>query len=124
MSYYYYLIAAAVAVLFIGLLILLDKTVKNAKAREWILKGTAILFTLVFVCRYLSDSVAIKRTIGLNIFSPFGITGQTETVFCLFMFWLTCTSIVVLQTYPFFKDKIAILKHIVKFFATVVYIRS
>ena len=118
---YYYLIAAGVAVLFVGLLILLDKTVKNFKAREWILKGFALLFTLMFVCRYLSDTIAIKRTIGLNIFSPFGINGQTETVFCLFMFWLTVASIVLLQTYPFFKDKIAILKHLVKFFATTVY---
>ena len=119
---YYYVIAACATVFFIGLYIVLDRFVKNEKAKSWILKGLALLFTLVFVCRYLSDTIAIKKTIGLNIFSPFGITGQTQTVFTLFMFWLTCMSIVLLQTYPFFKDHIIILKHLVKFAATPIYL--
>ena len=119
---YYYIIAACATVFFIGLYIVLDKFVKNEKAKSWILKGLALLFTLMFVCRYLSDTIAIKKTIGINIFSPFGIYGQTQTVFTLFMFWLTCMSIVLLQTYPFFKDHIIILKHLVKFAATPIYL--
>ena len=119
---YYYVIAACATVFFIGLYFVLDKFIKNEKAKSWVLKGFALLFTLVFVCRYLSDTIAIKKTIGINIFSPFGIYGQTQTVFTLFMFWLTCMSIVLLQTYPFFKDHIIILKHLVKFAATPIYL--
>jgi ABC-2 type transport system ATP-binding protein len=119
---YYYVIAIAVAIFFVGLYLLLDKFVKNEKAKPWVLRGLALLFTVIFICRYLSAHPKIKSTIGLNIFSPFGIEGQTETVFCLFMFWLTVASVVLLQTYPFYKDKVFILKHLVKFFATTVYL--
>ena len=119
---YYYIIAACATVFFIGLYIVLDKFVKNEKAKSWILKGLALLFTLMFVCRYLSDTIAIKRTVGINIWSPFGVNGQVETIFTLFMFWLTCMSIVLLQTYPFFKEHVNILKHLVKFAATPIYL--
>ena len=60
---YYYIIAACATVFFIGLYIVLDRFIKNEKAKSWILKGLALLFTLVFVCRYLSDTIAIKKTI-------------------------------------------------------------
>ena len=119
---YYYVIAICVAAFLVGVMVLLDKVVKSEKIKHYILIGFCALFTIAFVCRYLSDTVAIKKTIGLNIFSPFGINGQTETVFCLFTFWVTVAAIVVLETYPYFKDKIFILKHLVKFFVTTVYV--
>ncbi len=124
---YYYLISALVAIFAAAIYFLSErffgKNVKDVKKyRIMLLRGFCLLFTAVFVARYLSSTMVMRKTVGINIRSPFGINGQTQTVFCVFMIWFTYASVVLLQTYGFFNQKIAILKHLVKFFATVVYI--
>ena len=118
----YYIIPVAVAVFMVGIFLLTEKMVKNENARAWIFRGMTLLFVAAFVVRYLSARMAMMETVGLNIRSPFGITGQNETAFTLFTIWFTFAAVVLLQTYAFFKEKIAILKHIVKFFAAAVYL--
>ena len=118
----YYILPAAVAALLVAVFITAEKTIKNKKVKEWIFKGLTLLFLVAFVTRYLSAKMVMINTVGLNIRSPFGIHGQTKTVFTLLTIWVTFAAAVLLQTYAFFKEKIAILKHLVKFFAAVIYL--
>ena len=124
----YYLISAACGIFVAGIYMLIynlidNKRSKNAAgAKVWLLRALCLLFTAVFILRYLSSEMLMRKTVGLNIRSPFGVNGQVQTVFCLIMTWFTFTSVVLLQTYGFFNQKIAIIKHIVKFFATPVYL--
>ena len=123
----YYLISALVAVFVAGLYFLSDhligKHVKNAKkVKRIVLQSFCLLFTVAFLFRYLSAYTVLKYTVGLNIRSPFGIHGQMQTAFCTIMAWFTFAAVVLLETYAFFKDRIAILKHLVKFFAAIVYL--
>ena len=118
----YYIIPAVVAVALVALFITAEKTIKNKTVKDWIFKGITLLFAAAFIVRYMSAKMVMMSTVGLNIHSPFGITGQTETVFTLLTIWVTLGAVVLLQTYAFFKEKIAILKHLVKFFAAVIYV--
>ena len=118
----YYIIPVAVAALMVGVFLLTEKTVKNENAKQWIFKAMTLLFVAAFIVRYLSAKQVMMNTVGLNIRSPFGITGQNETAFTMLTIWFTYAAVVLLQTYGFFKEKIAILKHLVKFFAMAMYI--
>ena len=124
---YYYIISAIIAFLVVGLYFLanflLGKYFKNKpELKKILLKGLCLLFTVAFFLRYLSSNMVIKNTVGLNIHSPFGINGQKQTAFCVFTIWFTIAAVVLLQTYGFFTEKIKILKHIVKFFASPIYL--
>lgn len=121
---YYYITIISTFVLFSALFIVLDRKIKSEKGKTWLLRGLALLFTSVFIIRYLSADFKIRYILGLNINSVFGVDGINQAVLSLIVFWLTMTSTVLLETYPFFKDKIFILKHIVKFFTPIVYILS
>ncbi len=121
---YYYISIISTFVLFSALFIVLDRKIKNEKGKTWLLRGLSLLFASVFIARYLSADFKIRYIIGLNINSIFGVDGINQAVLSLFVFWFTMTATVLLETYPFFKDKVFILKHLVKFFAPIIYILS
>ena len=85
----YYIIPAVVAVALVALFITAEKTIKNKTVKDWIFKGITLLFAAAFIVRYMSAKMVMMSTVGLNIRSPFGITGQTETVFTLLTIWVT-----------------------------------
>jgi ABC-2 type transport system ATP-binding protein len=119
----YYLIALGAALIFAAAYLLADKFIKASdNKKSWILKGASLALVLLFSLRYLSGESAIEKTVGLNLFSPFGYEGQVVTVFALFCFWLTLAAYLLLATYPFFKNKISILTPLVKYFASLVYL--
>ena len=117
----YYLLAAGAAVVFSVLYFIADKYIKAGdQKKSWFLKGISLGLALFFGLRYLSGTVALIDTEGLNIRSPFGVDGQATTVFALFSIWATFAANVLLTTYPFFKNKIKIVTPLVKFFASIV----
>lgn len=119
----YYLIALGAALIFFGLFVLLNKSLKcSEEKKSWILKSFSIIFALVFGARYLAGDVMLEFTRGLNINSPFGKDGgaMVLTVLSLLLIWATYAVNTLLITYPFFNKKISILTPLVKLFAGIV----
>ena len=89
-----------------------------------ILKGAGLILMLVFTVRYLGGIIALRETIGLNINSPFGATGQINAFYSTLILWATFPAFALLSTYPFFKERIRSLTGLVKFFAPIVYLTN
>lgn len=125
MQFIYYAIAALVAV---GASFLQIGVRKSNRYKEdhngLFLKVFTYAFMIVFAVRCLSGKIALGSTIGLNLYSPFGTTGQLKVVLCVFSIWLMYPASILLATYPFFKDKIKSLTGLVKYFAAPVYLFS
>ena len=118
----YYLIATVAVAVFTIALLMTEKFVKtDENKKNWIFKGASLFLSLIFGIRFLSGTIVLTDTIGLNVNSPFGRDGQFATAFSVIFLWLTFTAHTLLTTYPFFKKKIRILTPLVKFFALPVY---
>ena len=119
----YYLLAVAVAVLCaVGLVVVKKGTRLTENQKSWIFKGASLVLAFAFGLRYLSGEIALIKTVGLNLHSPFGRDGRFATACSVLLLWLTFATLTLLTTYPFFKNTIKILTPLVKFFATPVYV--
>ncbi len=123
MTALYYGIAAVVAALASSLQVVVRKHPKvSEKARGITLKVFVYVFMAIFAVRNLCGQVVLTETIGLNLYSPFGIDGQAKTFFATLAIWAAVPAFVLSATYPFFKDKIRSLTGLMKFMVTPLYL--
>lgn len=80
-------------------------------------KVIALVFTAVFIARYLGGIFEIRYTVGLNIQSPFGENGGFKAALSVVVLWVWFASVILLQTYPFYKGKVKCLDALSKYFA-------
>ena len=123
MQILYYGIAVLFAALAAALQVVVRKHQKvSEKAREITLKVFIYVFMAVFALRHLCGKVVLTETIGLNLYSPFGIDGQAKTFFATLSLWGAVPAFILAATYPFFKDKIRSLTGLMKFFVSPLYV--
>ena len=115
----YYLIATAITIVTILLCWCVKKF--NLDKKGIAPKVFAYGFMLVFAIRCLSGTINLAGTVGLNMYSPFGKSGQAKVLFSLFSIWTTYAVAILLSTYSFFKDKVKSLTGLVKFFVVPIY---
>ena len=125
----YFLISLSIAVFLPALYLLLYKGLK------WdhtvLMKIIGIVLALTFAVRYMTGEIVLVHTLGLDIRSPFnpnGLIGFTEGIICTLLstvlIWLTIPSLVLIASYPFFKNTVRSLTGIVKYIAFPVYIAN
>ena len=125
----YFLISLSIAVFLPALYLLLYKGLK------WnhtvLMKIIGIFLAIAFAVRYMTGEVVLINTLGLDIRSPFnptGLIGFTEGIVCTLvstvLIWLTIPSLVLIASYPFFKNTVRSLTGIVKYIAFPVYIAN
>ncbi len=122
MTFIYYLFALLFAGSFFAFLFLLRK--KDIFGRFTNRQAVALIYALLFFVRSLGGRTLISRTIGLNVYSPFGPNGSTFAFFAVIILWLIYTAQLALVTYPFFDKHVPLVGPTVRYFAPFVYIVS
>ena len=84
----------------------------------------AVLYIILFTLRALWGTPLIQKTIGLNVYSPFGPHGSTSALLSVLMLWLLCTAFVVNCSYPFFEKHLPRVRPIVQFALPLIYIAA
>ena len=119
----YYLLGLGTFVIFSAIFYVLNRVfaTKNC-ALVWLFRGLSLCLGVFFLLRYFSNPVVLKNTTGLNINSPFGVSGTALTAFSTVMIWFTFSAQLLLFTYGFYKNKIKTLTPLVKYFASAIYL--
>ena len=84
----------------------------------------SLIYAALFVIRSLGGTPKIFRTIGLNVYSPFGPGGALQVVISVLMLWLISTVMLASITYPFFEKHIPAVAPIIRFVSPAVYALS
>ena len=82
----------------------------------------SILYIVLFTLRYLWGTPLIQKTIGLNIYSPFGPQDITSSMLAIVMMWLLYTAFMVNSTYSFFEKEVPLVAPIANYVVPVIYI--
>ena len=82
----------------------------------------ALVYTALFTLRFIGGRIALRQTIGLNIYSPFGAQGGAQAFMSAMLIWFIFTVQVILSTYPFFEKHLPRVTPIVRYFAPIIYI--
>ena len=122
MTIIYYLVALLVAGgAFAALHYTRDKTfIKNLNSK----KITALVYAALLFVRYLGGTFKLVYTVGLNITSPFGPRGATQTFFSAMIIWLVFTAQVLMVTYAFFEEHVPRVKPLIHYFVPAVYLAA
>ena len=123
MNFVYYGAALASCLFVFAFLFLLRK--KNIFGEK--LTNTrlvALIYSALFFVRFLGGVPLIQKTIGLNIYSPFGPQGMMNVLIAAVLFWLIYTVQLAGVLYPFFEKHIPLVAPIVRYVAAVVYAGS
>ena len=123
MNFVYYGAALASCLFVFAFLFLLRK--KNIFGEK--LTNTrlvALIYSVLFFVRFLGGVPLIQKTIGLNIYSPFGPQGMMNVLIAAVLFWLIYTVQLAGVLYPFFAKHIPLVAPIVRYVAAVVYAGS
>ena len=84
-------------------------------------KLVAVVYMVLFFVRSFGGVPLIFKTIGLNVYSPFGPQGGAQVAISSLVLWLIYTVMIVGVSYPFFEDKLPLVAQITKFTTPVVY---
>ena len=120
MNYVYYGAALASCLFIFTFLFLLRK--KNVFGEK--LNNTrlvALVYSALFFVRFLGGVPLIQKTIGLNIYSPFGPQGAVNVLLASVLFWLIYTVQLTGVLYPFFERHIPRVAPIARYVAVAVY---
>ena len=123
MNFVYYGAALASCLFIFAFLFLLRK--KNIFGEK--LTNTrlvALIYSALFFVRFLGGVPLIQKTIGLNIYSPFGPQGMMNVLIAAVLFWLIYTVQLAGVLYPLFAKHIPLVAPIVRYVAAVVYAGS
>ena len=123
MNFVYYGAALASCLFVFAFLFLLRK--KNVFGEK--LTNTrlvALIYSALFFVRFLGGVPLIQKTIGLNIYSPFGPQGIINVLLASVLFWLIYTVQLAGVLYPFFEKHVPLVAPIVRYVAAVVYVGS
>ena len=81
----------------------------------------AIIYAAVFFVRLFGGIPKIQKTIGLNIFSPFGPQGANLVIFSGILLWTIFAVQLACVTFPFFERHARLISPIVRYVATATY---
>lgn len=84
----------------------------------------ALLYGVLFFVRFFGGVPLIQKTIGLNVYSPFGPQGSTLALISVILFWLIYTVQLANITFPFFEKNLPLVAPIIKYVTPVVYLLS
>ncbi len=123
MTFFYYLAALLCAGCFFAFLFLLRK--KDIFAGRITNKQlVAIVYMLLFFVRLLGGRFLISKTIGLNVYSPFGPQGNGSALLSVILLWLIFTAQLAVVIYPFFEKHVPLVRPVVRYAGTAVYLLS
>lgn len=81
----------------------------------------ALIYMALFFVRIFGGEAAINKTLGLNVYSPFGPQGSLLTMLSIVLLWLIFAMQLVNVSYPFFEGKLPLVRIIAKYAVPVVY---
>ncbi len=81
----------------------------------------AMLYGVLFFVRLFGGEPLIQKTIGLNIYSPFGPQGSAQTLFAAIMLWLIFAVQLANVSFTFFEKHLPVVSPIIRFATPVVY---
>ena len=84
----------------------------------------ALVYSALFFIRSFGGAYALQSTIGLNIYSPFGVKGSHLAFMSAVLMWLIFTVQLVNVTYVFFEKHLPRVTPIIRYVSTVVYALS
>ena len=119
---YYGAALASCLFIFAFLFLLRKKNVFGEKLTN--IRLVALVYSALFFVRFLGGVPLIQKTIGLNIYSPFGPQGMMNVLIASVLFWLIYTVQLAGVLYPFFAKHIPLVAPIVRYVAAVVYAGS
>ena len=120
MNFVYYGAALASCLFVFAFLFLLrNKNVFGEKLNNTRL--VALIYSVLFFVRFLGGVPLIQKTIGLNIYSPFGPQGMANVFLSAVLFWLIYTVQLAGVLYPFFEKHIPRVAPIARYVAVAVY---
>ena len=84
----------------------------------------ALIYAALFFVRFLGGVPLIQKTLGLNVYSPFGPQGSAQALLSIILIWLIFTVQLAEITFPFFEKHLPLVSPIVRFGGTIVYAAS
>lgn len=81
----------------------------------------ALLYAALFFVRSFGGEPLIQKTLGINVYSPFGPQGGAKLVLSAILLWLIGAVQLAAVLYPFFKKHIPAVAPIVRYVAGIVY---
>ena len=115
------------ALAFSALTLLLLNALKNKSFGKKQFTGAqlvALLYGVIFFVRSFGGVPAIRSTIGLNVYSPFGPQGGGLVLLSAILLWLIAAVQLVGVTFPFFEKHLPRVAPIARYVATVTYAGS
>ena len=100
---YYGAALASCLFIFAFLFLLRKKNVFGEKLTN--IRLVALVYSALFFVRFLGGVPLIQKTIGLNIYSPFGPQGMMNVLIASVLFWLIYTVQLAGVLYPFFEKQ-------------------
>ena len=122
MSIIYYLIAAAfAAAVFATSFKTKDRFIHSKLSPK---KALSLFLAILFIVREFMGDYLIQETIGLNINSPFGSKGNTETLLSVVLIWLIYAAELLIILYPFFEEHLGAVRPVVTLFLPLIFLAS
>ena len=81
----------------------------------------ALAYSVLFFIRSFGGAYALQSTIGLNVYSPFGVKGSSLAFMSAMLMWLIFTVQLVNVTYVFFEKHLPRVTPIIRYVSTAVY---
>ena len=120
MIFLYYGVALVLSALTISFL-LFSRNKSFCKNRFHNTQLVALIYGVFFFVRYFGGTPLIQRTVGQNIYSPFGPQGGNLVVLSALLFWLIAAVQLVGVTFPFFEKHLPRVAPIARYVATATY---
>lgn len=112
------------ALFFVALTVSFLLIFKNKPLLSKLLTNTqlvALIYGVLFFVRIFGGAPLIQKTLGLNVYSPFGPQGGGFIVVSTLLLWLVAAVQLASVTFPFFEKHLPRVEPIIRYVATAVY---